>query len=117
MTYYIRTKKDPGEGRDVILIHSVIKTCRKNIGQATEYINDNPDLANFYLTPPSVKTPNPIEHDDTKSGESDAPHEHNETDIELPPRVTIVRPYTPDPDDSLPPEEQGTIDLELLDEL
>ena len=38
------------EGRPVILIRSNIKTRRKNIGLENEYIEDNPDLANFFLS-------------------------------------------------------------------
>ena len=57
MTYYIRTEKEPGEGRDVVLIRSVIRTRRKNIGQPNEYVNDDPAYADFFLTPPSTTTP------------------------------------------------------------
>ena len=50
MTYYIRTEKEPGAGRDVVLIRSVIKTRRKNIGQPTEFVNDDPAYADFFYT-------------------------------------------------------------------
>ena len=50
MTYYIRTEKTPKEGRDVIHIRSVIEARRKNIGLDTEYVNDDPEHANFFNT-------------------------------------------------------------------
>ena len=50
MTYYIQTEKEPDEGRDVILVRSVLKSRRKNIGEPNEYINDDPQYAEFNLT-------------------------------------------------------------------
>jgi hypothetical protein len=47
-SYYIRTEKD-GPSRDVILIRRDIKTRRKHIETATEYVNDDVNHADFLL--------------------------------------------------------------------
>ena len=47
-TYYIQTERPRREGRNVILIRSIIKTRRKNIGKDTEYIEENPSLSMFF---------------------------------------------------------------------
>jgi hypothetical protein len=44
-TYFIETERDETNKRNVILVWSIIKTRRKNIGTATEFVNDDPDLA------------------------------------------------------------------------
>ena len=49
MTYYILTEPNPPERRKV-LMRSVIRTRRENIGSQTEFVNDNPDAARFYLS-------------------------------------------------------------------
>jgi len=49
MTCYIRTEKEPGEGRNTILIRSLIKTRRKKIGAQDEYVDNEPDLNEFLL--------------------------------------------------------------------
>ena len=104
MTYYIRTEKDPGQGCDVILIRSVIKTRHKNIEDPTKYVNDDPACANFYLAP---STPTSI--DDSDLDTDDHPLASN---MELD-EVSIDTPSTspsddpPDPDDTLPPEDAG----------
>ncbi|MGH7955291.1 MAG: hypothetical protein ACREOZ_04955 [Gloeomargaritales cyanobacterium] len=54
MTYYIETEKESGEGRNVVLIRSTIKTRRKNIGKPADYTNDDPQYANFYLIDPDL---------------------------------------------------------------
>ena len=48
MTYYIFTEKD--KGRNVVLIRSVIKTRRKQVGTKEEYVNDDPQYSDFFLT-------------------------------------------------------------------
>jgi hypothetical protein len=53
MTYYIETEKD--KGRNVILIRSVIRSRRKNIGQENEYINNDPQYAAFFLDPSELE--------------------------------------------------------------
>ena len=65
MTYYIRTEKDPGEGRNVVLIRSVIKTRRKNIGTPQEYINNDPQYAEFFLSDSHDLPDDSIPFDDT----------------------------------------------------
>ena len=47
MTYYIIIEKD--KGKNVILVRSVIKTRRINIGKVTEYVNNDPEYATFSL--------------------------------------------------------------------
>ena len=47
-TYYIQTERPRREERNIILIRLVIKTRRKNIGQSTEYIEENPELSLFF---------------------------------------------------------------------
>ena len=37
-TYFIETERPVSEGRPMVLIRSIIKTRRKNIGKPTEYI-------------------------------------------------------------------------------
>ena len=50
MTYYIKTEKDNGEGRNVILVRSVIRTRQKHIGKDTKYgVNNNPKYLDFFL--------------------------------------------------------------------
>ncbi|MGH3053473.1 MAG: hypothetical protein ACRDL7_00670, partial [Gaiellaceae bacterium] len=56
LTYYIETEKTDPESRNVILVRSVIKSRRKYIGQTEEYINDNPQYADFFLTSTFLST-------------------------------------------------------------
>ena len=49
MTYYILTEPNPPERRKV-LMRSVIRTRRENIGCQKEFVNDNPDAARFSLS-------------------------------------------------------------------
>jgi hypothetical protein len=49
-TYLIEPEGQTGKTRQV-LIRSNIKTRRKNIGKDTEYINDDPILSDFFLSP------------------------------------------------------------------
>jgi hypothetical protein len=55
MTYFIETERDETSKRNVILVWSIIKTRRKNIGTATEFVNDDPALADFFLARPELK--------------------------------------------------------------
>ena len=50
MTYYVLTEPDSTKQKKQILMRSVVKTRRKNIGQVSEYINDNPDMESFTLS-------------------------------------------------------------------
>ena len=49
-TYFIETERPLSEGRPVVLICSIIKHRRKNIGKPTEYVEENPALSNFFLS-------------------------------------------------------------------
>jgi hypothetical protein len=55
MTYFIETERDETNKRNVILVWSIIKTRRKNIGTATEFVNDDPALAKFFLAQPETE--------------------------------------------------------------
>ena len=65
MTYYIITEPDDPKVRRQILMRSVLKTRRKNIGTQSEYVNENPDMETFTLslsdlpidTSQSIETP------------------------------------------------------------
>jgi len=50
MTYFIETEHDDKSKRNVILVRSIIRTRRKNIGTKEEHINNDPLLANFFLS-------------------------------------------------------------------
>jgi hypothetical protein len=49
MTYYILTEPPPPEKKQV-LMRSVIRTRRENIGKHTEYVNDDPNKVSFTLS-------------------------------------------------------------------
>ena len=49
MMYYILTKPDDPKVRRQVLMRSVVKTRRKNIGTSSEYVNENPDMESFTL--------------------------------------------------------------------
>ena len=48
-TYYIETERPRSERQPVVLIRSNIRTCRKNIGLQNEYVEENPESANFFF--------------------------------------------------------------------
>jgi len=50
MTYYILTEPDSPKVERQVLMRSVIRTRRKNIGEETEYVNDNPEMESFTLS-------------------------------------------------------------------
>ena len=54
MTYFIETENDDKTKRNVILVRSIIRTRRKNIGTKEEYVNEDPQLAKFSLTHPDL---------------------------------------------------------------
>ena len=56
MTYFIETEQDEPTKRNVILVRSIIRTRRKNIGTSTEFINEDPALADFFLTQPELES-------------------------------------------------------------
>jgi hypothetical protein len=55
MTYFIETERDETSKRNVILVRSIIRTRRKNIGTADEFVNDDPALADFFLSRPEME--------------------------------------------------------------
>jgi hypothetical protein len=55
MTYFIETERDGMSKRNVILVRSIIRTHRKNIGTEEEFVNDDPVLANFFLSRPEME--------------------------------------------------------------
>jgi hypothetical protein len=55
MTYFIETERDETNKRNVILVWSITKTRRKNIRTATEFVNDDPALAEFFLARPKLE--------------------------------------------------------------
>ena len=69
MTYYIEPEdpKTKGRRKPQALVRSIIKSRRKNIGKETEYINDDPIYADFFLTAEEIKKDNEyygIDNDD-----------------------------------------------------
>ena len=57
MTYYIRTEKDKGEGRDVILARNIIKSRRKHIGTDLEYTDDDLNSTIHFRIPTAASDP------------------------------------------------------------
>jgi hypothetical protein len=55
MTYFIEPEQDDPSKRTVILVWSIIKTWRKNIGMKEEYCNNDPMLADFFLNPTDLE--------------------------------------------------------------
>ena len=47
LTYYINTENEQGKNR--VIVRSVIKTRRKNIGTDKEFINEDPETSDFYI--------------------------------------------------------------------
>lgn len=56
MTYFIETENEDKKKRNVILVRSIIRTRRKHIGTKEEYVNEDPTLANFFLSQPELVT-------------------------------------------------------------
>lgn len=50
MTYFILTEPDSPKEKRQVLMRSVIRTRRKNIGQDDEYVNDNPSMESFTIS-------------------------------------------------------------------
>ena len=57
ITYYIETEWPKSEGCSVVLIRSVVKTRRKKIRTPNEYVENDPNLAGFFLDE-NEKSPN-----------------------------------------------------------
>ena len=109
MTYYIETEKEKGQGRNVVLIRSVIRSRRKNIGKENEYVNDDPKYAEFFLTEDEDELVNQDTPSDLARGEAsddNSPElidrqDDDDSDSDLEPEEEK------DLDETLPPEEQG----------
>ncbi len=74
-TYLIEPEEQTGKHRKV-LIRSNIKTRRKNIGKDTEFVNDNPEYADFFLSPAAATTnmdEQVLDCSDLESGDGDGP--------------------------------------------
>jgi hypothetical protein len=50
LTYYIETEKYKSEDSNRVIIRSIIGTRRKNIGIDTEYVNNDPEYSDFFLS-------------------------------------------------------------------
>ena len=68
MTYFILTEPDESNVRRQVLMRSVVKTRRKNIGTSSEYVNENPDMESFTLSIADKLKNNKqvLEHDSTE---------------------------------------------------
>jgi hypothetical protein len=55
MTFFIETEQDGTSKRNVILVRSIIRTRRKNIGTAAEFVNEDPALAEFFSSRPEME--------------------------------------------------------------
>jgi hypothetical protein len=56
LTYFIEPEHDDPTKRNVILVRSIIRTRRKNIGTPEEYTNNDPILADFFLSHPELES-------------------------------------------------------------
>ena len=50
MTYYVLTEPDDPKAKRQVLMRSVVKSRRKDIGTTSEYVNDNPDMESFTIS-------------------------------------------------------------------
>ena len=118
MTYYIETEKAKSEGRNTILIRSVIKTRRKNIGKEEEYVNDDPQYADFFLSEEEEQRTtedDQVDPSDLVRGEVSQPNNQSDDDApELSTRNDDKSDDEEDLEESLPPEEQGDSKMEEL---
>ena len=69
MTYYILT--EPTKGRKQVLMRSVVKTRRKNIGTKEEFTNNDPQYESFTL---SIDEHNAVINQQTSSSEDEVPN-------------------------------------------
>ena len=112
ITYYIRTEKEPGEGRNTILIWSLIKTRRKKIGTEDEYVDDEPDVNEFLLEMNVRKGSDLLEEVETVEDEESWLEQNPATDdnaVEMFPDGYV--------DDVLPPEHEDHLTAEEAEEL
>ena len=124
MTYYILTEPDNPKEKRQVLMRSVIKSRRKDIGTETEYVNENPDMESFTLS----LAENDITVQESGSehlevpllvpGEklSNTPDENNNTLEASPDSDVEILPMN-DPHENLPPEFNITNDAESFQAL
>ena len=141
MTYYIYTEKDSQQGRNMVLVRSVIKSHQTNIGTEKEYVcdelhdqgedqgTDENDHEPIKEKPSdkSIPIPTPIENpteipteipteqpceDDTEMVEED--HE-NKQKLKVRIDGDLFKPE--DLDETIPPEDQGDRELDDNGEL
>ena len=107
MTYYIRTEKEPGEGRSTILIRSLIKTRRKKIRTEDEYVDDEPDVNEFLLEMNVRKGSDLLEEVETVEDEESWLEQNPATDDNA--KEMFPEGYA---DDVLPPEHEDHLTTE-----
>jgi hypothetical protein len=123
LTYYIQTEKDKGEGRNEVLIRSIIRTRRKNVGIETEYVNDDPEYADFFLSE-LEDSENGVISDFTTDEKTDQIRGEEEVQLsiaESDPGEIIAGEINAetrrDLQESLPPEVQGVDHIDNDDEI
>ena len=105
MTYYIKTEPDPGEKKKPeILIRSLIKTRRKDVGLPNEHVSENPPLIDEFLLDPERLRGDMIGEIETVEEDADEWDELNnpttgEEDVQAADKERFD-------DDVLPPEEE-----------
>jgi hypothetical protein len=132
MTYYILTEPENKRIRRQVLMRSVIRSRRKNIGQATEYVNENPDMESFTLslsehqaafnpTSPSLEVPLLVAGEKISALPSEATQEAKlstlddiqpDSESEQPLYEEIASLPMNDPSEQLPDEMNATNDAE-----
>ena len=73
LTYKVMTEKGNNKKCDVVLIQSLLKSRCKNIGKETEYVNEDPKYADFYLTPPAESNQHPSDSGTQPQGSGEEP--------------------------------------------
>jgi len=112
MTHYSRTEKEHGEGRDTILIRSLIKTRRKKIGTEDKYVDNEPDVNEFLLEMNIRKGSDLLEEVETIEDKESWLEQNPATDndaMEMFPEGYV--------DDILPPEHKDNLTEEEAEEL
>ena len=109
MTYYIETEKGPGEGRNEIMIRSLIKTRRKNVGTPQEFTNNIVD-AELLLDPVWDSRSDLI-------GVVETVEEEPELVEDDPIESNPIEMFPPDLEETLPTKEQPDITPEEVEAL
>ena len=118
-TYFILTEPDDPKASRQLLMRSVIKSRRKQIGTPTEYVNDNPHMDSFTLTlsqatSASAHIEDELVHEDTPlliSGEK-LGDDADETESEKLAEVNLEKGDLEDDEEQLPLEMNSTNDAE-----